>query len=181
MKQTKINIDSLINDSMTPQERESLKRAYNIANGKDAVWANICRKADIQSPRTSLMRRIVRIAAVLIPVLAIAAGVRYALPAYQRNLDRKAVKAIEKVSEMESISIVADTLVFHDANLQMVVNELKTHYNQIKAVVGNASSDSVLVTTSFVHQPLDEVLEELNYHFNQKLSLDDNGNLTISD
>lgn len=181
----KINIESVLNGSITPDERESLKRACRIADGKDAAWDNICRKADIvvdrKSTRSIVMRRIMRVAAVLVPVLVVAAGVRYVLPAYQHDMERKAVKAVERMSDVDAASFVADTIVLRNASLQMVIEQLTAHYTQIKGVVGNVSADSVFVTTSFVRQPLDEVLEELNYHFNQKLSLDDNGNLTISD
>ncbi len=64
-------------------------------------------------------------------------------------------------------------------SLPQILAILKHHYREIKEVQLNTSSD-VLVTTRFKNQPLSEVLEELEIHFDKKFQFDE-GVLIISD
>jgi ferric-dicitrate binding protein FerR (iron transport regulator) len=64
-------------------------------------------------------------------------------------------------------------------SLPQIIAILKQHYKEIKEVQLNTSSD-VLVTTRFKNQPLSEVLEELEIHFDKKFRFNE-GVLIISD
>ena len=79
------------------------------------------------------------------------------------------------------VKIGSREMTFHKASLAQVVEELKTCYHgELKGVEFRCSADSVLITTSFKDQTLASVVEELNMHFDKKLTLH-NGYLTISD
>ncbi len=79
------------------------------------------------------------------------------------------------------VRIGSREMTFHKASLAQVVEELKTCYHgELKGVDFRCSADSVLITTSFKDQTLASVVEELNMHFDKKLTLH-NGYLTISD
>lgn len=79
------------------------------------------------------------------------------------------------------VKIGSREMTFHKASLAQVVEELRTCYHdELKGVSFRCSADSVLITTSFKDQTLASVVEELNMHFDKKLSLR-NGYLTISD
>ncbi len=74
----------------------------------------------------------------------------------------------------------SQTLVFKGAKLESIVEDLMAVYPEIKGVRGECNDDSTLVSTIFSHQPLGEVIDELNIHFDEKIALD-NGFLVISD
>ncbi len=70
---------------------------------------------------------------------------------------------------------------FRSASLRQVVDEMLTCYHgELNGVKFDCGEDTVLITTSFVDQSLESVVEELNLHFDKKLALH-NGYLTISD
>lgn len=79
------------------------------------------------------------------------------------------------------IAIGSRRMEFRSASLRQVVDELLTCYHgQLRGASFNCSEDTVVITTSFVDQPLESVVEELNLHFDKKIILH-NGYLTISD
>lgn len=87
----------------------------------------------------------------------------------------------KQTSAMGTISIDSRAMTFRAASLKQVVEELKTCYHgELKGVSMECADDSVLITTSFYNQTLESVVEELNMHFDKKLTLS-NGYLTISD
>lgn len=68
---------------------------------------------------------------------------------------------------------------FRAASLVGIAYELMSFYPEIKGVNLEGSNDTTLVTTTFEQQTLEEVISELNIHFNEKITLD-NGFLSIS-
>lgn len=79
------------------------------------------------------------------------------------------------------ITIDARRMEFRSASLRQVVDEMLTCYHgELRGVRFEASEDTILITTSFVDQSLESVVDELNLHFDKKLALH-NGYLTISD
>lgn len=79
------------------------------------------------------------------------------------------------------IAIGSRSMEFRSASLRQVVDEMLTCYHgQLRGVSFNCEEDSVVITTSFMDQSLESVVEELNLHFDKKLVLH-NGYLTISD
>ena len=90
-------------------------------------------------------------------------------------------KLVKMTSAAEVKSIGSRSMTFRSASLIQVIEELKTCYHgELRGVVMACSEDSVLITTSFSDQTLESVVEELNMHFDKKLTLR-NGYLTISD
>lgn len=90
-------------------------------------------------------------------------------------------KLTKQTSAVRGISIDSRSMTFRSASLSQVVEELKTCYHgELKGVRMDCSDDSVLITTCFSDQTLESVVEELNMHFDKKLTLS-NGYLTISD
>lgn len=90
-------------------------------------------------------------------------------------------KLLKLTSSSGPVKIGSREMTFHKASLAQVVEELKTCYHgELKGVDFRCSADSVLITTSFKDQTLASVVEELNMHFDKKLTLH-NGYLTISD
>lgn len=73
-----------------------------------------------------------------------------------------------------------EVIEFKNALLAGVAYELMSYYPEIKGIRGDLTADTTRVTTSFSHQQLQEVIEELNIHYNEKIAMD-NGFLTISD
>lgn len=90
-------------------------------------------------------------------------------------------KLTKQTSAVGGISIDSRSMTFRSASLSQVVEELKTCYHgELKGVRMDCPDDSVLITTCFHDQALESVVEELNMHFDKKLTLS-NGYLTISD
>lgn len=84
-------------------------------------------------------------------------------------------------SAVGGISIGSRRMVFHSASLRQVADEILTCYHgEVRGVNFNCAEDSVLITTSFVNQSIESVVEELNLHFDKNISLH-NGYLTITD
>ncbi len=79
-----------------------------------------------------------------------------------------------------NIDWTTQTLTFRGATLGSVIEKLYELYPEIKGIRGECNDDSTLLSTTFAHQPLDEVIDELNIHFDEKITLD-NGFLAISD
>ena len=77
-------------------------------------------------------------------------------------------------------SWVEGSLVFDNATIEEIAEKLLNYYPQICDVRIGGTHDTTRVTTKFVRQPLDEVIEELNIHFNRKITLSE-GYLVISD
>ncbi len=71
-------------------------------------------------------------------------------------------------------------LKFEQATLEEICNDLRKVFPEIKKIVIKGKSINVKVTTTFNKQPLKEILEELEVHFNKKMNLDGSV-LTISD
>ncbi|WP_462318141.1 FecR family protein [Marinilabilia sp.] len=86
---------------------------------------------------------------------------------------------ISSISNVNFLSWKTGSLEFSQSSLKSIVNTLKQHYSSIKRVKIQSSSD-VLVTTSFNNQPISEILDELEFHFNKKFTLKE-GVLIISD
>lgn len=76
-------------------------------------------------------------------------------------------------------SWVNGSLVFDNATIGEVADKLMNYYPEICDVRIGGAPDTTRVTTKFVRQPLNEVIEELNIHFNRKITLSD-GYLVIS-
>lgn len=90
-------------------------------------------------------------------------------------------KLVKMATATEMIEIGTRDMTFRSASLAQVLEELKTCYHgELKGVVMACADDSVLITTSFKDQTLESVVEELNMHFDKKLTLR-NGYLTVSD
>lgn len=90
-------------------------------------------------------------------------------------------KLTKQTSAVGGISIDSRSMTFRSALLAQVVEELKTCYHgELRGVNMECTDDSVLITTCFYNQTLESVVEELNMHFDKKLTLS-NGYLTISD
>ncbi len=84
-------------------------------------------------------------------------------------------------SAVGGISIGSRRMVFRSASLRQVADEILTCYHgEVRGVNFDCSEDSVLITTSFVNQSIESVIEELNLHFDKNISLH-NGYLTITD
>ncbi len=84
-------------------------------------------------------------------------------------------------SAVGGISIGSRRMVFRSASLRQVADEILTCYHgEVRGVNFNCAEDSVLITTSFVNQSIESVIEELNLHFDKNISLH-NGYLTITD
>ncbi|WP_010416026.1 FecR family protein [Anaerophaga thermohalophila] len=89
------------------------------------------------------------------------------------------VVSVMAFSDENFLSWKTGKLEFNQSSLQAIVKALKEHYDEIREVHINTYSD-VKVTTSFTNQPISEVLEELEMHFDKKFRLNE-GVLTISD
>lgn len=86
---------------------------------------------------------------------------------------------INPISNVNFLSWKTGSLVFSQSSLKSIANALKQHYTSVKKVQIQSGSD-VLVTTSFNNQPISEVLNELEFHFDKKFTLKE-GVLIISD
>lgn len=75
---------------------------------------------------------------------------------------------------------ISGNIKLHDASLEVVIENLLSYYPEIKGVKNYSTTDSTRVTTEFGSQSLDDVLAELNIHFEKKIVLD-NGYLMITD
>ncbi len=71
-------------------------------------------------------------------------------------------------------------LVFKQANLGSICEQLQRCFPQIKKIQYKVKDLSVELTTSFKEQSLDEILQELEIHFDKKIAFD-GSTLTISD
>ncbi len=90
-------------------------------------------------------------------------------------------RLVKMASASAGVKIGSREMTFRSASLTQVLEELKTCYRgELKGVKMECSPDSVLITTTFKDQTLASVVEELNMHFDKKLTLR-NGYLTISD
>lgn len=88
---------------------------------------------------------------------------------------------LAKAASASRIAIGSRSMEFRSASLRQVVDEMLTCYHgELRGVSFNCSEDSVVITTSFMNQSLESVVEELNMHFDKKIVLH-NGYLTISD
>ena len=182
MEKKNLDIESFLGRAMDDADHQLLRRASALDAKKDEVWKNVRRTvvAEKSSMRRAL-RYAVRIAAVIVPVVAMAAGVIWGVPVIRHSMSDEGSLEQTTYESVDLSGVVIDTLVLRNADLRTVVNELMARYDGIKGVKGNIDGDSVLVTTSFEKQSLNDIIEELNFHFNQKISLDSNGYLTISD
>lgn len=97
----------------------------------------------------------------------------------------KAVLANGKI-EKQKVKIPSESgwikrkIEFNSADIKEVGNILLMNYPQIKKIMNLTAGDTTKVTTVFENQPFNEVLEELEIHFNKKFRFS-NGELTISD
>ncbi len=71
-------------------------------------------------------------------------------------------------------------LKFNQANLVDICKELQKSFQEIKVVKINTKDLSTKVTTSFRNQSLQDILAELQIHFNKKITFD-GATLTVSD
>lgn len=80
------------------------------------------------------------------------------------------------------VTVGSHDMVFSGASLTQVADEiLSCYHEQLKGVRNMCHEvEPTLITTSFHNQSLESVIEELNMHFDKKISLS-NGYLTISD
>ncbi|PWD98821.1 FecR family protein [Marinilabilia rubra] len=70
-------------------------------------------------------------------------------------------------------------LVFSQSSLKSIVDALKEYYTSVDKIDGSTQSD-ILITTTFNNQPISDVLDELEFHFDKKFTLKE-GVLIISD
>ncbi len=71
-------------------------------------------------------------------------------------------------------------LKFEQATLNEICNDLRKAFPEIKKVIIEGKQVATKVTTTFENQSLNEILEELEIHFNKKITFNDSV-LTISD
>lgn len=71
-------------------------------------------------------------------------------------------------------------LIFKQANLGSICEQLQRCFPQIKKVQYNVKDLSVELTSSFKEQSLEEILQELEIHFDKKITFDGT-TLTVSD
>ncbi len=108
--------------------------------------------------------------------------------AYKQRVElTKGERAIvSKGKVQEDNSLVNDlywnsgVLKFEQATLSEICNDLKKAFPEIKKIVIKGKEQNTKVTTTFNKQPLNEILEELEVHFNKKIEFDGSV-LTISD
>ncbi len=71
-------------------------------------------------------------------------------------------------------------LIFKQANLSSICKQLQSCFPQIKKIQYKVKDLSVELTSSFKEQSLDEILQELEIHFDKKITFDGT-TLTVSD
>ncbi len=71
-------------------------------------------------------------------------------------------------------------LKFEQASLKQICNDLKNAFPEIKKIIISGKEVNTRVTTTFENQSLNEIIEELEIHFNKKITFNDSV-LTISD
>ncbi len=182
-EQTNI-IDACLNGKLSADQREALQRAMKAAATKDNAWKNIENKTNARRFTIGKTIRItLRYAAVLLPFLVI--GIVWAsdikgffIKQYEAITNHSAAQQTPQ-ADMQADTI---SIQFEAADMQTIISDILAKYPQIKGVRGHITDDdSVLITTSFVNQSLDDIFEELNIHFDKKFALSDDGYLTISD
>ncbi|MFO8001412.1 MAG: FecR domain-containing protein [Marinilabilia sp.] len=86
---------------------------------------------------------------------------------------------IEPTSNINFLSWKTGELKFAQTPLDVTAETLVEHFDEIEKLELNTSSE-VQVTTTFKDEPLPDILDELEMHFDKKFQLND-GVLTISD
>ncbi len=159
--------------------KEALASYEKISSRKEDVWNNITRSKRRSSVFSQIVRVSMRVAAVLVPFLVVTVIIASNFTDQNIFLVLKSKVATSSTAKVSSTPI-EQTITFHEATLSEILSELSNCYPEIKGVKGEFGDDSVLVTTEFVNQSLDEVIEELNIHFGQKITLNE-GYLVVSD
>ncbi|MCQ2203243.1 MAG: hypothetical protein MJZ15_02255 [Bacteroidales bacterium] len=184
-------IDSIVDGTASAEQKHNIKVALDINSRKAEALKAVRVKAGIDDARQSgrvvrmWPRRMMRYAAILLPFLVIGlvwAGNTIGLFSFG-NSDAASDAKADAMKSVAPADMSADIIRFESADINMVTTTLMEHYPQIKGVkdIDLLTDDSVRITTTFDSQPLSEVLEELNIHFNHTFALDNDGNLTVSE
>lgn len=184
-------IDDLVNGTASAEQKRNIKIALDINHRKAEAWQEVKRRVasadEKQSGKVVRMwpRRMMRYAAILLPLLVIGlvwAGNTIGLFSFG-NSDAASDAKADAMKSVAPVYMSTDIIRFESADINMVTSTLMEHYPQIKGVkdIDLLTDDSVRITTTFDSQPLSEVLEELNIHFNHTFALDNDGNLTVSE
>lgn len=183
MKQ-KQNINSLLesylNGTMTPEQKKAVDRAREIDARKMQAWDNVAKST---KSHRSIGKIMMRYAAMLVPLLVIglvwAGDIKAFLLHWGENSNR--TETVAPAIGATSADLQNMHIRFDRADLSTVTATLMTYYPEIKGLKSDVKDDTIKVTTTFDHQSLNEVLEELNIHFGHNFALDSDGYLVISD
>lgn len=179
-------IESFLDGSMDETQRQRLMRAREIEAQKASVWVAVESHINHKTETKVVSmwpRKMMRYAAIMLPFLVI--GLVWAGNAIGLfNFTYENAEMIEKAgANVMPVKTLNQYIRFDGADIEKVTTTLLNYYPEIKGVKAecNISQDSVKITTSFNGQPLNEVLEELQIHFNHNFALDSDGYLIISD
>lgn len=178
------DIDNILNDlengKLSDQMRSEIAKAIAVEKRKEEIWSKVASQTTARNSNLRF-RTFMRYAAAIFVPLAIVgtiwAGDILGLFSSNSNGDAKT----ELSAPAQTDELVKDySISFEQADLQTVVAELEKEFSLSGVRILN-DGDSVLVTTSFENQPIEEILDELKIHFGLNFALSDDGFLTISE